>query len=76
MLNMGFSLARRDDTAADLLRSLLRARVDVDAAEPDHTRPCVWVFADGRIAPESLVEMLALWGYGSYVLDNQRAVPQ
>ena len=48
----------------------------VEDASADPTSARVWVFADGWIDPESLVEMLASWGYGSYVLDNQFAVPQ
>lgn len=63
--------------SADVLRLLLRALEGVDAVEPDPTSARVWVFADGRTDPESLVGMmLASWGYGSYVLDNRFAVPQ
>lgn len=60
----------------DLLRSLLVSVEGVEAVEPDPTSARVWVFANGRIEPESLVEVLASWGCGSYVLDNQFTLPQ
>ena len=64
---------RRD---ADLVRSLLVSVTGVEDASADPTSARVWVFADGRIEAESLVEVLASWGYGSYVLDSQLTVPQ
>lgn len=61
---------------ADLVRSLLVSVTGVEEASPDPTSARVWVFAHGQIDPESLVEMLESWGYGSYVLDNQFTVSQ
>lgn len=61
---------------ADLVRSLLVSVTGVEDASADPTSARVWVFADGRIEAESLVEVLASWGYGSYVLDNQLTLPQ
>lgn len=61
---------------ADLVRSLLFSVNGVEAAEPDPTSARVWIFAHGGIEPESLVEALASWGYGSYVLDNQLTATQ
>jgi hypothetical protein len=62
--------------SADLLRSLLGSLKGVDAVEPDPTSARVWVFANGQIDPEALVELLSSWGCGSYVLDNQFTLPQ
>jgi len=61
---------------ADLVRSLLASVTGVEDASPDPTSARFWVFAHGQIAPESLVEVLESWGYGSYVLDNQLTAPQ
>lgn len=62
--------------SADLLRSLLQSVSGVEAVAPDPTSARLWVFTDGGIEPESLVEVLESWGCGSYVLDHQVTVPQ
>jgi len=60
----------------DVVRSLLFSVRGVEAAEPDPASARMWVFANGWIEPESLVEALASWGYGSYVLDSQLTAAQ
>jgi hypothetical protein len=60
----------------DLVRSLLVSVTGVEEASADPSTARVWVFADGRIEAGSLVEVLASWGYGSYVLNSQLTVPQ
>ncbi|MBI4263470.1 MAG: hypothetical protein HY657_03760 [Acidobacteria bacterium] len=60
----------------DLLRSLLASVRGVEAVELDPTSARVWVFANGSVEPESLVERLESWGCGSYVLDDRFTVPQ
>lgn len=47
----------------------------VDVVQPDPASARIWVFANGSVEPESLVDALATWGYGAYVLDNQFEVP-
>lgn len=60
---------------ADLVRPALGAVQGVEAVEPDPTGGRVWVFADGAVEPEALVDALAAWGYGAYVLENQFELP-
>lgn len=47
----------------------------VEGVEPDPRSDRLWVFADGTVEPEWLVDALESWGYGSYVLDNELKVP-
>lgn len=47
----------------------------VEGIELDPMSDRVWIFADGTIEPQSLVDALELWGYGSYVLENEFTVP-
>lgn len=63
----------RGDT--NLVRPLLGTVKGVDLVEPDPASVRVWVFAHGSVEPEALVEALASWGYGAYVLENQFNVP-
>lgn len=60
---------------ADPIRPVLGAVKGVEAVEPDPATTRVWVFGDGGVEPESLVEALASWGYGAYVLDNELGMP-
>lgn len=60
---------------ADPVWPALVAVEGVEIVEPDPASARVWVFADGAVEPESLVDALATWGYGAYVLDNQFEVP-
>lgn len=66
----------RDRGDADPVRSVLAVIKGVESVAPDPTTARVWVFADGAVEPESLVEALAVWGYGAYVLDNRFKVPE
>ncbi|MBI1875946.1 MAG: heavy-metal-associated domain-containing protein [Acidobacteria bacterium] len=60
---------------ADPVRPVLGAIDGVEVAERDPATARVWVFANGSVEPESLVDALATWGYGAYVLDNRFEVP-
>lgn len=60
---------------AESVRPFLLAVKGVVVVESDPTSARVWVFADGAVEPESLVEALESWGYGAYVLGNQFDVP-
>lgn len=63
---------RRD---ADPVRPVLGAVRGVEAVEADPASARVWVFANGAVEPEALVDALAAWGYGAYVLENQFELP-
>lgn len=65
----------RGRRGADPVRPVLSAIDGVEVVERDPATARVWVFADGAVEPESLVDALATWGYGAYVLDNQLEVP-
>lgn len=63
---------RRD---AGPVRPVLGAVRGVEAVEGDPASARVWVFANGAVEPEALVDALAAWGYGAYVLENQFELP-
>lgn len=60
---------------ADPVWPLLVTVHGVEAVEADPASARVWVFADGAVEPEVLVDALAAWGYGAYVLENQFELP-
>lgn len=61
---------------ADPVRPVLACVRGVEAVERDPLSTRVWVFADGGVEPEALIDALATWGFGAYVLDNGFDVPQ
>lgn len=60
---------------AESVRPFLLGVKNVVVVESDPASARVWVFTDGAVEPESLVEALESWGYGAYVLGNQFDVP-
>lgn len=64
---------RRGDAAAVQL-GLLAIR-GVEAVAPDPVCPRLWVFADGALEPDALVDALESRGYGAYVLENEFTMP-
>ena len=61
----------RDRRNTDFIPVALQAVDGVEVVEPDPATGRVWVFANGEVDPESLVDVLASWGYGAYILENQ-----
>jgi copper chaperone CopZ len=55
----------------DLIPAALQAVDGVEVVEPDPATGRVWVFANGEVDPESLVDVLASWGYDACILENQ-----
>ena len=87
--NLGISSSR--DSHIQLITLVVdpwRARGDEDPAppaligvrgvqtvQPDPMSDRVWVFGNGGVEPETLIDTLESWGYGAYVVDTQFAVP-
>ena len=65
----------RERGDSDPVRPALSTVRGVEIVEPDPATSRVWVFAHGAVEPEALIEALASWGYGGYVLENQLRVP-
>ena len=59
----------------DPIPTALAAVRGVSAVARDPASGRVWVFGDGSVEPEALVNALASWGYGSCVLENQFEKP-
>jgi len=60
---------------ADPIPTVLRAVNGVEVVEPDPAAARVWVFANGAVDPESLVDALASWGYSADILENRFEFP-
>ncbi len=65
----------RSQLDADLVWPLLGLVDGIDAVEPDIATGLVWVFGNGAVEPESLVETLALWGLGAQIVESHLALP-
>jgi hypothetical protein len=59
----------------DPVTAALRAVNGVEVAEPDPATARVWVFANGAVDPEWLIDALASWGFSADILENQFEVP-
>ena len=56
---------------ASVLLALLVGVNGVEAVAPDPASVRVWVFGNGALEPEGLVDALASWGFESTVLEDQ-----
>jgi hypothetical protein len=56
---------------ADLIPTALLAVNGVEVVEPDPATARIWVFGNGAVDPELLIEALASWGYSAEILENQ-----
>jgi hypothetical protein len=61
----------RGRKTSDPLWPALGAVRGVETVEPDPVSARVWVFAAAGVVPEALVEALAAWKYGAYVLESR-----
>lgn len=48
----------------------------VEAVAPDPAAARIWVFGDGRVEPEELVDVLACLGCGACVVEHQVRAPR
>ncbi len=62
----------RERGEGDPVRPVLACVRGVHAVEPDPASIRVWVYGDGNVEPDALIDALAAWGFGAYLLRHER----